>query len=104
MEHRDQELSQLTVELSTLEQRRASLEQQVDESQSHVNSLQTARQKAADEISVLQDEVQRLEVSVSDSSIEEEGLLETLAEKGAELEAVKEEKDALEEQVIYLQW
>ncbi len=101
MEHRDQELAQLTVELSTLEQRRVSLERQVEESRSHVTSLESARQQAEDEISSLQDEVQRLEVSVSESSIGEEGLLETLAEKGVELEAVKEEKNELEKQVLY---
>ncbi len=99
MEHRDQELSQLAVELSTLEQLRQSLKTQVDHSRSHVSSLETARQQAQDEVILLQDEVQRLEETVSNSSIEEEGLHETLAEKGAELETVKEEKDTLQKQV-----
>ena len=99
VEHRDQELAQLTVELSTLEQRRQSLENQVTHSQTQVQSLEEARQQAQQEITSLQDEVQRLEEAVQDSSLEEEGLQETLAEKGVELEAVKEEKNALEKQV-----
>ncbi len=46
MEHRDQELSQLTVELSTLDQRKQALEEQVANSQTKVSSLESAKQQA----------------------------------------------------------
>ena len=89
VEHKDQELTQLQVEISILEQQRKSLEEKVKESRGKVERLEEAHSQA-------QREVERLEERCSLMREEHES---SLGEKDSELNKVKGEKEDVERQL-----
>ena len=97
VEHKDQELSQLQVEISILEQQRKSLESQVDNSRIEIQRLETAHAKAQDEIERVQEQCGAMQVEHASS----------LEDKEVELSQVREEKEDIErllaEKVMELQ-
>ena len=89
VEHKDQELTQLQVEISILEQQRKSLEGKVEESRDKVERLEEAHNKAQREVDRLQEVCGRMRVEHESS----------LDEKEAELNEVKGEKEDIERQL-----
>ena len=89
VEHKEQELTQLQVEISILEQQRKSLETQVDNSQRVIQRLEAAHAKATEEIESLREHCGLMELE-HESSLEE---------KDAELNQVKGEKEDIEREL-----
>ena len=89
VEHKDQELSQLQVEINILEQQRKSLEGKVGDSRGEIERLEAAHVEAQEEILRLQEKCGQMQVEY-ESSIEE---------KDAELSQVREEKEDMEREL-----
>lgn len=102
VEHRDQELAQLKLELSALEQQRNLLEQQVKESKKKVKNLEDAHSDAQKEVSALRKEIEEMphkKTELEEVLSKSESFERDLQERGLELEKARDEKNQLEKQL-----